>query len=244
MTPNSRPLGRKKSRQSRNGTNFAGRTGGCMAMDDERPICAIGHVRLAVEEVDTACGFFARAGIARGVEAARVRHPGTAAAAPTSCLPKPPSRLPAGERAPFDLMVDDVDAAHQRFVADGVAATAHRTRQHTRFLYRHGAVRLRHPHQLVARGGHGLIADAAPGEHLVFRAQGCGRRLGHRRASGGDDPRRLWRERGEDRAPRPGRHAARAFAPPGSARGNGLVLADGRAQQAQPGLEPQVRARP
>ena len=93
-----------------------------MAMDDERPICAIGHVRLAVEEVETACGFFARAGmreVLKRPEFAILELRGGT----HLVLAKAAEPVAAGERAPFDLMVDDVDAAHQRFVADGVAAT-------------------------------------------------------------------------------------------------------------------------
>lgn len=94
-----------------------------MADADDRPAVAVGHVRLPVTDVGEACGFFARHGmrqvLKRDAFAILELRGGThlilsAAEAPVA----------DGERAPFDLMVDDVDAAHAGFKADGVAVSA------------------------------------------------------------------------------------------------------------------------
>ena len=91
--------------------------------DDQRPIFAIGHMRMAVEDVAVAYDFFVRHGMR-----AILKRPdfgilelrgGTHLILTTAEAP-----IPEEARAPFDLMVDDVDAVHERFVADGVEATA------------------------------------------------------------------------------------------------------------------------
>ena len=90
---------------------------------DERPALAIGHMRMAVADVDAAYGFFVRHGMREILNrpdfAILELRGGT-----HLILTQTEEEIPAGQRAPFDLMVDDVDAAHRRFVADGVEATA------------------------------------------------------------------------------------------------------------------------
>ena len=91
--------------------------------DDQRPAFAIGHMRLAVDDVEAAYGFFVRHGM-RGILdrddfAILELRGGT-----HLILSEADAPVPDGERAPFDLMVDDIDNAHQRFVEDGIEATA------------------------------------------------------------------------------------------------------------------------
>ena len=91
--------------------------------EDSRPTFAIGHMRLAVEDVPAAYGFFVRHGmrgiLERDAFAILELRGGT-----HLILNEADAQIPSGERAPFDLMVDDIDAAHRRFVDDGVATTA------------------------------------------------------------------------------------------------------------------------
>ena len=89
---------------------------------DERPVFAIGHARMPVVEVADACDFFVRHGmreILKREDFAIVELRGGT----HLILAKAEQPIPPGTRAPFDLMVDDVDAVHRKFVADGVAAT-------------------------------------------------------------------------------------------------------------------------
>ena len=87
---------------------------------DQRPPVAIGHVRLSVSDVGAASRWLEMVGLRpivtreelavlelRGGTHVVVRH----AEAP----PMP------GTAAPFDLMVDDVDAAHQDYAEKGLA---------------------------------------------------------------------------------------------------------------------------
>lgn len=105
-------------------------------MADERPVFALGHLRLPVDDVPEACGFFARHGmrevLARDDFAILEMRGGT-----HLILARAPAPVAAGEVAPFDLMVDDVDAVRERFVADGVEATPiERGRIHDSFSVR------------------------------------------------------------------------------------------------------------
>lgn len=91
--------------------------------EDARPGVAIGHMHLAVDDIASAYRFFAKHGMREILEredfAILELRGGT-----HLILDKAETPVESGRRAPFDLMVDDVDAAHQRFTADGVAATA------------------------------------------------------------------------------------------------------------------------
>ena len=91
--------------------------------EDARPDMAVGHMHLAVNDVRDAYRFFAKHGMREILErddfAILELRGGT-----HLILDKADAPVVPGGRAPFDLMVDDVDAAHRRFVADGVAATA------------------------------------------------------------------------------------------------------------------------
>lgn len=91
--------------------------------EDQRPAFAIGHMRLGVEDVPAAYGFFVRHGMRGILErdnfAILELRGGT-----HLILDEAEAAIPEGERAPFDLMVDDIDEAHRRFVEDGAEATA------------------------------------------------------------------------------------------------------------------------
>ena len=90
---------------------------------DERPVFAIGHMRMPVAEVGEACDFFVRHGMREILKredfAILELRGGT-----HLILAKAEQPIPPGTRAPFDLMVDDIDAVHGQFVADDVEATA------------------------------------------------------------------------------------------------------------------------
>ena len=91
-------------------------------MADERPVFALGHLRLPVNDVPDAYGFFVRHGMREVLQredfAILEMRGGT-----HLILAKAPAPVAAGAAAPFDLMVDDVDAVREGFVADGVEAT-------------------------------------------------------------------------------------------------------------------------
>ena len=93
-----------------------------MTADQDRPLFAIGHMRMAVADVGEAYRFFARYGMREILErpsfAILELRGGTHLILSEGDEPVPP-----GTRAPFDIMVDDVDAVHARFVADGVEVT-------------------------------------------------------------------------------------------------------------------------
>lgn len=90
--------------------------------EDQRPTFAIGHMRLAVQDVPSAYGFFVRHGMRGILErddfAILELRGGT-----HLILGQAEAAIAEGERAPFDLMVDDIDEAHRRFLEDGVEAT-------------------------------------------------------------------------------------------------------------------------
>ena len=89
---------------------------------DERPVFAIGHARMPVAEVGEAYAFFVRHGMREILQredfAILELRGGT-----HLILAKAEQPIAPGTRAPFDLMVDDIDAVYEKFVADGVAAT-------------------------------------------------------------------------------------------------------------------------
>ncbi len=91
--------------------------------EDLRPTFAIGHARLAVDDVAAAYGFFVRHGMRGILERSNFAilelRGGT-----HLILNEAEAPAPDGERTPFDLMVDNIDEAHRRFVEDGVDATA------------------------------------------------------------------------------------------------------------------------
>lgn len=90
--------------------------------EDQRPTFAIGHMRLDVQDVTSAYGFFVRHGMRGILERSNFAilelRGGT-----HLILNEAGAAIQDGERAPFDLMVDDIDEAHRRFVEDGVEAT-------------------------------------------------------------------------------------------------------------------------
>ena len=91
--------------------------------ENERPVFAIGHVRMSVEDVGAAHDFFVRHGL-RGI----LRRPDIAIVelrGGTHLILNPAEQpIEDGEKAPFDLMVDDVNQVWQRFSDDGVHTTA------------------------------------------------------------------------------------------------------------------------
>jgi hypothetical protein len=92
------------------------------AATDERPLAALGHIRLDVDDVGGAFRFFARYGMREVLErpdfAILELRGGT-----HLIVSKSDGAVEPGRRAPFDLMVDDVDSFHALFVADGVQAS-------------------------------------------------------------------------------------------------------------------------
>ncbi len=89
---------------------------------DGRPKLAVGHVRIDVDDVDRACSFFVRHGmrdIFRGDNFGVLELRGGT----HLVVNRAHEAVEPGTAAPFDLMVDDIDAAHDDFAAAGVAAT-------------------------------------------------------------------------------------------------------------------------
>ena len=89
---------------------------------DERPRLAVGHVSLEVEDVGEAYAFFVRHGMRDIVERENFGvlelRGGTHLVLERAAGPVEP-----GGKAPFDLMVDDIDAARAEFEGAGVVAT-------------------------------------------------------------------------------------------------------------------------
>ena len=89
---------------------------------DERPRLAVGHVSLKVEDVDDAYAFFVRHGmrdIFKGEEFGVLELRGGT----HLVLNRSEEGVEAGGKAPFDLMVDDIDEARAEFTDAGVSAT-------------------------------------------------------------------------------------------------------------------------
>ena len=84
--------------------------------NDERPPVAVGHIRLQVSEIAPAAEFFESVGMRRIVRSANfavleLRGGTHLILSPTS------KKIRAGTAAPFDLMVDDIEAAHADYAA-------------------------------------------------------------------------------------------------------------------------------
>ena len=89
---------------------------------DERPRLAVGHVSLEVEDVEDAYAFFVRHGmrdIFKGEEFGVLELRGGT----HLVLSRSKEGVEAGRKAPFDLMVDDIDEARAEFTKAGVGAT-------------------------------------------------------------------------------------------------------------------------
>jgi catechol 2,3-dioxygenase-like lactoylglutathione lyase family enzyme len=90
-----------------------------MAMD-KRPAVAVGHVRLAVSDVPRSTAFFVQLGVRpivrRSTFAVLELRGGT-----HLILAPAEAAVVEGTRAPFDLMVDDIEAAHAAYRAHGLA---------------------------------------------------------------------------------------------------------------------------
>ncbi|HXQ53037.1 MAG TPA: VOC family protein [Stellaceae bacterium] len=86
---------------------------------DQRPPVAIGHVFLRASDVPAAASWLAEAGlrpIAHGDDFAVLELRGGTHLVVTKAARRPK----AGAEAPFDLMVDDVDAAHRAYEEKGL----------------------------------------------------------------------------------------------------------------------------
>ena len=90
--------------------------------NDERPRLAVGHVNLEVEDVGDAYAFFVRHGmrdIFKGEDFGVLELRGGT----HLVLSRAGGAVEPGRKAPFDLMVDDIDAARAEFTEAGTAAT-------------------------------------------------------------------------------------------------------------------------
>lgn len=89
---------------------------------DERPRLAVGHVSLEVEDIVDAYEFFVRHGmrdIFKGDDFGVLELRGGT----HLVLSRSKEGVEPGRKAPFDLMVDDIDAARVEFTDAGVSAT-------------------------------------------------------------------------------------------------------------------------
>ena len=89
---------------------------------DGRPRLAVGHVNLQVEDVGEACAFFVRHGmrdIFTGEDFGVLELRGGT----HLVLSRATEKIEPGRKAPFDLMVDDIDEARAEFTSTGVNAT-------------------------------------------------------------------------------------------------------------------------
>ena len=89
---------------------------------DGRPRLAVGHVNLEVEDVGGACAFFVRHGmrdIFTGEDFGVLELRGGT----HLVLSRAKRAIEPGRKAPFDLMVDDIDEARAEFTSTGVTAT-------------------------------------------------------------------------------------------------------------------------
>lgn len=86
---------------------------------DPRPDVAIGHIRLDVNDVTSEYGFFLKHGmreiLKRDNFAILELRGGT-----HLILEKAEEQVDSGIRTPFDLMVDDIDSAHSKYIDDGL----------------------------------------------------------------------------------------------------------------------------
>jgi hypothetical protein len=99
-----------------------GSPGGAPSHSGARPPVAVGHVFLSATAVAAAATWLERVGlrpIFKGDEVAVLELRGG-----THLVVTPAERPPAkGSAAPFDLMVDDIEAARLAFAADGLKPT-------------------------------------------------------------------------------------------------------------------------
>ncbi len=89
---------------------------------DPRPDVAVGHIRLDVNDVAKEFSFFVNHGmreiLKRDNLAILELRGGT-----HLLLQRAEPQVDAGIRTPFDLMVDDIDAAHERYTTGGAATS-------------------------------------------------------------------------------------------------------------------------
>ena len=90
---------------------------------DERPALSVGHVLLAVPDVAASRDFFVTLGLRHVETTARVAILELRGGTHLILVPAP-EPAPKDKMAPFDLMVDDLDAAHAAFTAAGLAPSA------------------------------------------------------------------------------------------------------------------------
>ena len=94
---------------------------------DQRPPVAVGHVRLGVSDVGAAARWLERVGLRPIVTMEELAvlelRGGTHVVVRKAKAPAP------GASAPFDLMVDDIDAMHRGCVEKGLSPTAVRRGQ-------------------------------------------------------------------------------------------------------------------
>jgi hypothetical protein len=87
---------------------------------DQRPPVAVGHVRLNVRNVAAAASWLETAGlrpiVTRPELAVLELRGGTHVV-----VRQAEQKLEPGTPAPFDLMVDDIDAAHRHYAASGLS---------------------------------------------------------------------------------------------------------------------------
>ena len=93
-----------------------------MSQDDQRPPVAVGHVSIDVSSIGEAADSFVRLGMrpihqTESIAVLELRG-GT-----HLVLRRIDNAIEAGRKAPFDLMVDDIDIARADYVNDGFAAT-------------------------------------------------------------------------------------------------------------------------
>ena len=93
------------------------------ASTDQRPPVAVGHVRINVSDVGAAARWLETVGlrpiVTRDELAVLELRGGTHVVVRRT---EPPPQAGAG--APFDLMVDDIDAAHRDYAEKGLSPTA------------------------------------------------------------------------------------------------------------------------
>ena len=89
---------------------------------DERPRLAVGHVSLVVEDVAGAYAFFVRHGM-RDIFQSEDFGVLELRGGTHLVLNRAGSAIEAGQPAPFDLMVDDIEGVREEFTSVGVTAT-------------------------------------------------------------------------------------------------------------------------
>ena len=89
---------------------------------DERPKLAVGHVSLEVEDVGDAYAFFVRHGM-RDIFKSDTFGVLELRGGTHLVLSRSEEAIAPGRKAPFDLMVDDIDQAREEFTSAGVTAT-------------------------------------------------------------------------------------------------------------------------